>query len=306
MFYEFKRKKLKKISFNKIKRNNIVIGYISLDILEKIYLKLNIDKNIIDLCNNSNKYLKNISLIEDNLYFDIINIRDNENIKNNLGRIGILIKNNLYLIIIIEDNNLYINNIIEDIFNSSNYLSSFDIIISKFIDKAVLNSFNKIEYFDKKIINIENEIFKKNFVTNLNPLIFSIKKELNLYKLYFDYILNFINDFKINFEGKLKYINHIENKVSKLDNNIEYLIESCIHLREIYQSTIDFYQNKIIKTLTLLTTIFLPLSLITGWYGMNFEHMPEIHSKYSYPIITFISLIILVGLIIVFKKKKII
>ena len=55
---------------------------------------------------------------------------------------------------------------------------------------------------------------------------------------------------------------------------------------------------------TVVTTIFMPLTLIAGWYGMNFENMPELKSVYGYPAIIVLSGIIVVGLIVLFKKKK--
>lgn len=56
--------------------------------------------------------------------------------------------------------------------------------------------------------------------------------------------------------------------------------------------------------LTVVTTIFMPLTLIVGWYGMNFKFMPELDYKMSYPILILISLSIVIGSLIYFKKKK--
>lgn len=306
MLYELRGNKFKKISYEKIKSNHKIVGYINFYDFENNYEKLNINKQIIDLCKNSNDYLNNISKIYDNTYFDIINIKSMEKITNNIGRIGIILRRNTFIIIIIEDNNYYLNSVISSIFYNNKY--TFDNIISELIEKTILNKFDLLEYFDKKIMNIEKEIFNKKLIFNLDPLIFSIKKELNLYKIYYEYILDFIESIKIHLnddKNNLKYIKNIENKLTRLSNNTQYLIDSCVHLREIYQSRIDFYQNRIIKTLTLVTTIFLPLTLVTGWYGMNFEHMPEIHSKYGYPIVFLVCLIFVILLLVIFKRKKV-
>ena len=56
--------------------------------------------------------------------------------------------------------------------------------------------------------------------------------------------------------------------------------------------------------LTVVTTVFAPLTLLTGWYGMNFKHMPELEYKWSYPAVLLVSIIIGVGCIAYFKKKK--
>ena len=56
--------------------------------------------------------------------------------------------------------------------------------------------------------------------------------------------------------------------------------------------------------LTVITSIFMPLTLIAGWYGMNFKYMPELEYKASYPIIIALSVVIVIVCLIFFKKKK--
>ena len=56
--------------------------------------------------------------------------------------------------------------------------------------------------------------------------------------------------------------------------------------------------------LTVVTTLFLPLTLLTGWYGMNFANMPELHWKYGYPMVIIAAILLVALEIIYFKKKK--
>ena len=71
-----------------------------------------------------------------------------------------------------------------------------------------------------------------------------------------------------------------------------------------YQQRLDEQQNRTMQLLTVVTTIFLPLSLIAGWYGMNFVHMPELHSPYGYVAIIAVCVLIVIGEIMYFKHKK--
>ncbi|MGJ5623990.1 hypothetical protein MYD03_00160 [Mediterraneibacter gnavus] len=57
---------------------------------------------------------------------------------------------------------------------------------------------------------------------------------------------------------------------------VQTLKEYSMQLREMHQTQIDIRQNEIMKVLTIVTTLFMPLTLIAGWYGMNFAHMPEL------------------------------
>ena len=93
-------------------------------------------------------------------------------------------------------------------------------------------------------------------------------------------------------------------RAERLQNHVQLLRENMLQLRELYQSKQDARQNKIMGILTIVTTFFLPLTLITGWYGMNFAYMPELKWRYGYLAVIIVALIIAAGEIIYFKKKK--
>jgi magnesium transporter len=73
---------------------------------------------------------------------------------------------------------------------------------------------------------------------------------------------------------------------------------------DIYLSSISNKMNSIMKVLTMISTIFIPLTFIVGLYGMNFKYMPEIDWKYSYPVVWIIMLLIVGTMVLFFKKKK--
>jgi magnesium transporter len=62
--------------------------------------------------------------------------------------------------------------------------------------------------------------------------------------------------------------------------------------------------NEVMKALTIITTIFMPLTVITGIYGMNFKYMPELESKYGYFIVLGVMVLVAGGLFIYFRRKK--
>ena len=75
-------------------------------------------------------------------------------------------------------------------------------------------------------------------------------------------------------------------------------------MRELFQTEVEIRQNRIMKALTLVTTLCLPLSLVAGWYGMNFTGMPELGWKYGYPAVIVVSVLIVSLCLWIMKKKK--
>ena len=75
-------------------------------------------------------------------------------------------------------------------------------------------------------------------------------------------------------------------------------------VKDAYQSRLDARQNRSMQFLTIISTIFLPLTLITSWYGMNFAHMPELDPHWAYPLLIVVVAGICVGLYRLFKRAR--
>jgi len=92
--------------------------------------------------------------------------------------------------------------------------------------------------------------------------------------------------------------------------NLEYAIRSTgrqeahlSELRQYYQITLQEKTNKRLRLLTILSAVFMPLSLIAGIYGMNFRYMPELTWQYSYPVVIFIMIAVAALLLWIFYRK---
>ena len=93
-------------------------------------------------------------------------------------------------------------------------------------------------------------------------------------------------------------------RAGRLHSQTASLREYSLQLHQIYQSKIDLKQNRVMQFLTVVTTVFMPLTLITGWYGMNFRHIPELDAPWAYPAVILVSLAILLAEVLFFRRKK--
>ena len=88
-------------------------------------------------------------------------------------------------------------------------------------------------------------------------------------------------------ENELRMFRMVEKQSGRLrDEAARTLREYVLQVRELFQAEIDIRQNRIMKTLAIVTTIFLPLSLVAGWNGMNFVDMLKLRWRYGYPAVT--------------------
>lgn len=99
--------------------------------------------------------------------------------------------------------------------------------------------------------------------------------------------------------------------LNELKNNIELANESVDNYREIlsdqlniFHTTVAYRLNDILKFLTIFSVIFIPITFIAGVYGTNFDYIPELHYKYSYPLMWGLIIIVVVVMLSFFKRKK--
>jgi magnesium transporter len=105
-------------------------------------------------------------------------------------------------------------------------------------------------------------------------------------------------------EDNIRYFTDVYDHTVHVIDTLETYKDLTSSLLDIHMNTMNNRMNEVMKLLTIITTIFIPLSFISGLYGMNFEFMPELHSKWGYPAVLAFMALISAGMIIYFKRKK--
>lgn len=100
------------------------------------------------------------------------------------------------------------------------------------------------------------------------------------------------------------YIRDVYDHAIQVIDTVETYREMVSGLMDIYLSSISNRMNEVMKVLTIISTIFIPLTFLAGLEGMNFKNMPELDWEYGYPTLLGIMLIIMLGMIRFFRKKQ--
>ncbi|MEG0771310.1 MAG: CorA family divalent cation transporter [Clostridia bacterium] len=201
---------------------------------------------------------------------------------------------------------------IEEIFqkiNTENTVNlNFGRILWTFFEQLIAQNNSYIESFENRVNQLDEDVLLKkqraNFITDL----MKIRKQLMYLKRFYQQlsdIFSFIdeNDNEFFDDKTIKLFKILDNKADRLYSNVISLSDYISQIREAYQSDIDINLNKTMNLCTIIASIFMPLTLITGWYGMNLK-MPEYAMPYAYPIVVTLSVLIVIGCIIYFKKRK--
>ncbi|MCU0579876.1 MAG: magnesium/cobalt transporter CorA [Desulfobacterota bacterium] len=100
------------------------------------------------------------------------------------------------------------------------------------------------------------------------------------------------------------YLRDIYDHTIQVIDNLETFRDMLSGMIDIYLSSISNRMNEIMKVLTIIATIFIPLTFIVGLYGMNFKYMPELESPWGYPAVLVLMLGVSVFMLLYFKRKK--
>lgn len=211
--------------------------------------------------------------------------------------------------IIFIDNNDFVNSQIEKLLEGKGgKTKSLEKFFYEFLVLLLEEEPLYLESLERRISKLEEHILDGS-VKNFNFQMLEIKKEISRIHRYYDQLVDIgetLVENKDDFFGRDDNVTFpiFTKRTQRLLNEIQSLRDYAMQVQEVYQSEISIRQNDVMKVLTIVTTLFLPLSLIAAWYGMNFLGMPELSWKYGYLFVIVLSAAV-VGLCIwVFKKKK--
>lgn len=178
----------------------------------------------------------------------------------------------------------------------------------EFVEMLIRNDMFFLQEYEEHLAKLE-EMLLSGRLEAFDRKILKIRKEILSLLSYYEQLIDVSEVLEENLneqftEVECRVFHTLSKRVDRLYDNTRTLKEYSLQLWEMYQSQIDMRQNMIMKVLTIVTTIFMPLTLITGWYGMNFTNMPELRNPYGYFIMAGISIAIILFEIWVFKIKK--
>lgn len=180
-------------------------------------------------------------------------------------------------------------------------------VLEKLLESAMVDNDDALEDIENELLQLEERIISDRLQDCVSEIM-QIRKSLISYKRYYDGLLRVLQGLEENRNGyihkhSLYTFQLLMGRADRLSAHITSLMDYAAQVREAYQNQIDIDLNQTMKLFTVITVIFLPLSLLAGWYGMNF-HMPEYSWPWAYPAFIGISVVVIVCLLVYFKRKK--
>ena len=184
-----------------------------------------------------------------------------------------------------------------------------DYLLYALIDAVVDHYYIVNETMGNKVEDLEDMLFEGMLKENLNKQVLDLKKELLKVRRVIFPLREIISrieksDHKLIKKKTIQFYRDIYDHIIQLSDTIDIYREMIFSLMDMYMTSISNKMNEVMKVLTIMATIFIPLTFIAGIYGMNFDNIPELHYQYSYYILWGVMIVIFLGMLYYFKRKK--
>jgi magnesium transporter len=184
-----------------------------------------------------------------------------------------------------------------------------DYLLFCLLDAIIDNYFEVIDHMGDRIELLEEDLFQeqpsdditfeiqelKRTILRIRRAVFPLREVLSRLEKMDSTLLQ---------DKTRNYFRDLYDHITQVSENIEIYREMTWGLMDMYMTTISHKMNEVMKVLTIIATIFIPLTFIAGIYGMNFEFMPELEWRYSYFVLWGIMLLVFVVMLYFFRKKK--
>ncbi len=187
-------------------------------------------------------------------------------------------------------------------------MNGADMLLYSILDACIDSYFPVIDEFDRLVDDMSDELFKDPTQDTLKK-IYNLKNEVMYLKRTIGPQADVVTlmtrgDFEFISAANAVYFRNIYDNLVRLNDIVGTSRDIITGALEAYVSVVSNRLNEIMKTLTVIATIMMPLTLIASIYGMNFKHMPEIEHQFGYPGVMLSMAIIAIVMLAYFRRKK--
>ncbi|HLT32944.1 MAG TPA: magnesium/cobalt transporter CorA, partial [Aquaticitalea sp.] len=186
---------------------------------------------------------------------------------------------------------------------------SSDYLMYAILDAVVDNYLTILEAFGDKVEELEDAVFNAEPNNIISSKIQQHKREILKIRRSIVPLREVINKLDKTETGLIEekthnFLHDLYDHIIHVNETIELYREMVWGLMDMYMTIISNKMNEVMKVLTIIATVFIPLTFIVGIYGMNFDNMPELHYRYGYFILWGVMIILFFLMLVYFRRKK--
>ena len=285
----------------------ITVGHITVNDLEKLAPSLGFSASTLRQCREEVRYFRSSIEVYDSYSFGTIKRTTGD--ENGEDCIAFYVTGAMFLVVDIRDSDGSTRRAFEAVLRRFPPATvTLEKLVFAFLDAMIEGDAKMLEDMEFALSAPEERILQGNAEDGFIAFLLGERRKLLLLRNYYEQLIDVgmaleENENDIFADEDLRYFKIFTDKAERLERNVRSLREQLMQLREAYQSMLDIRLNNIMKIFTVLSAVFLPLTLITGWYGMNFTGMPELAWRYGYLYVILLAAAVALICISIFRRR---
>ena len=308
MFYVFDDV-IREVDFAEAAKGRLYAGWVTAEEIPQLAAEAGFQESTALACQTAGAQFRSAVEIYGDHTFTELRVADPENPEADDCMALYLRKNGMILVDVVDIDRSTIQKFERAVHRFNPGTMTLERLVYAFFDELMARDVKYIEDLGEEVSALEEDVISEKPGKDFNQDLLRLKKRLqqmhNLYEQYLDILEALDADENDIFEGEtLLYLMNLEKRITRLREDVDSIADEVVHVQDACRSMLDMKMNRNMNYLTVIGTIFFPLTIIVGWYGMNFISMPEFTWKYGYVYVILLSIVIVVIAYLIAKKKK--
>lgn len=308
-FYRIEAGQIFPIRADEIVQAGQLITYLSLEDFRRYGPQLGVDLNIIRESSADITRMRNSVDVFEDTSIGVINIINLEDLDGDRDQLLFVVMRDKFILVKLEDLDDSVYRLFDSAVQRYQHSATLEKFIYGVLERFLVGGGVMMERLDMEMFRMEEQLVEGKVDKTMNRTIYALRQKVMLVRNYYEQLIDIGEELQENenelFDAdNLHYFHLFTGKAERLAAAAQLKSENLVHLREALDAELNYTLNNIMKLFTVLTAIFLPLTLIVGWYGMNFKHMPELDQPWAYPALLISCVLLVIVILIYFRKRK--
>lgn len=286
------------------------IGVLKLKEFEESAAQLDINAREVEACVNNVTIFRNTIEVYEGYTFGMLSVIDVLNLSKIRKQIGFFLNDTKVVLIVLDKEDVETaNQLVKTVLEKVGKTPTLEKLVCGIMERFLYSATEELTFTENVLVALEQQIAKEQILEDADKELFELRNRASTLKMFYDQMIDVGEALQedsahlFNCEEAQMFKN-FTSKAERFKERSQMLSDNLIYLWELLDAKMNNRLNNTMKVLTIVTIIFQPLTMIAGWYGMNFVGMPELTWQYGYLYVIILNALIILGTWIFFKKKK--
>lgn len=310
MFLTIVDEEVKEIELESVLQHDFCVGMLEQNRLRECCKQIGIEEYVAEECINNSAFIRNTIEVYEEFSFGIVSLVDMFEHNKMRKDIGFILQKNILLFVLLEGkNSAGYEEILRKALERIRRNATPERMTASVLEHILFKGNEELLFTENIMMVLEKQVLNLEHAEDISSEVMALRSRVSTLKNFYDQMIDVgeilqenTNDIFLGEE--LCYLKNFTTKAERMKERSQGLNDNLMHIWEMLDAAMNNKLNDTMKVLTIVSIIFQPLTMITGWYGMNFKYMWELEWRYGYLFVIILNIIIVAVISWIFKKKK--